>query len=106
MSLLSTFFSCSPVPECFSPGTFDLVGHSRQLSGLLLALSTLVQQEALCQDFLRRRPAIVREYGEQRLLLTGLSFFICLALAGAVMVLATRGKQQWCGAQAEQREQQ
>lgn len=100
--VLSAFFSCCPVPECFSPGTFDLLGHSRQLSGLLLGLSTLAQQEALCRDFLRRRLAIVREYGEQRLLLVGLSFFICLPLAGAVMVLATRGKQQCRGAEAEQ----
>uniref|UniRef100_A0A3Q3VM03 Uncharacterized protein n=1 Tax=Mola mola TaxID=94237 RepID=A0A3Q3VM03_MOLML len=53
--LLSVFFFSCPVPERFSPGSFDIVGHSHQLFHVLLSLCTLAQQEALFLDFLWRR---------------------------------------------------
>ncbi|CAB1448826.1 unnamed protein product, partial [Pleuronectes platessa] len=71
--LSAVFFTC-PVPECFSPGRYDIIGHSRQLFHILLSICTLVQQEALFEDFLWRRQALVREFGEERLLLACASF--------------------------------
>ncbi|XP_051800867.1 membrane progestin receptor beta-like [Acanthochromis polyacanthus] len=67
--LLSFFFFSCPVPECFAPGRYDIIGHAHQLSHILSALGTLVQQEALFHDFLWRRPTLIRRFGEQRLLL-------------------------------------
>ncbi|AWP07707.1 putative rhabdoid tumor deletion region protein 1 [Scophthalmus maximus] len=86
--LSAVFFSC-PVPERFAPGRFDIVGHGHQLSHILLSLCTLAQQEALLEDFLWRRPALVREFGEERLLLACASFF-GLALCCAATALAMR----------------
>uniref|UniRef100_A0A3B4TPV0 Progestin and adipoQ receptor family member 8 n=1 Tax=Seriola dumerili TaxID=41447 RepID=A0A3B4TPV0_SERDU len=77
--LLSAFFFSCPVPERFAPGRYDIVGHGHQLFHILLSLCTLVQQEALFRDFLWRRPALVREFGEERLLLACASF-PCLTL--------------------------
>lgn len=84
--LLSAFFLSCPVPECLSPGSFDIVGHSRQLFHILLSFCTLAQQEALFQDFLWRRPAMVRIYGEWRLLLACTSF-LCLTLCSTLTAL-------------------
>lgn len=89
--LLSAFFFACPVPERLSPGGFDVVGHSHQLFHVLLAFCTLTQQEALFQDFLWRRPAVIREFGERRLLLAGLSF-PCLTLVCALTALTMRGR--------------
>ncbi|XP_059213765.1 membrane progestin receptor beta-like [Centropristis striata] len=91
--LLSAFFFSCPVPERFSPGRYDIIGHGHQLFHLLLALCTLAQQEALFHDFLWRRPALVREFGEQRLLLACASF-PCLALCCAMTALAMRRRAQ------------
>ncbi|XP_069031297.1 membrane progestin receptor beta-like [Embiotoca jacksoni] len=85
--LLSAFFFSCPVPERFSPGRFDIVGHGHQLFHVLLSFCTLAQQEALFHDFLSRRPALVREFGEERLLLACASF-PCLALCCAATALA------------------
>uniref|UniRef100_A0A674NP43 Progestin and adipoQ receptor family member 8 n=1 Tax=Takifugu rubripes TaxID=31033 RepID=A0A674NP43_TAKRU len=79
--LLSALFS-GPVPECFFPGHCDIVGQGHQIFHVLLALCTLVQQEALFRDFLWRRPGLVRQYGEERLLLVCTSV-PCLALCCA-----------------------
>ncbi|XP_054471815.1 membrane progestin receptor beta [Anoplopoma fimbria] len=87
--LLSAFFFSCPVPERFCPGCYDIVGHGHQLFHVLLSLCTLVQQEALFQDFLWRRPALVREFGEQRLLLACASF-PCLTLCCTMTALAMR----------------
>ncbi|XP_075939282.1 membrane progestin receptor beta-like [Anarhichas minor] len=87
--LLSAFFFSFPVPERFSPGRYDIVGHGHQLFHVLLFLCTLAQQEALFQDFLWRRPALVGEFGEERLLLACASFF-CLTLCCAMTALVMR----------------
>ncbi|XP_034437271.1 LOW QUALITY PROTEIN: membrane progestin receptor beta-like [Hippoglossus hippoglossus] len=85
--LSAVFFSC-PVPECFSPGRYDIIGHSRQLFHILLSICTLVQQEALFEDFLWRRQALVREFGEERLLLACASFLgltLCCVMTALVI---------------------
>ncbi|XP_041646205.1 membrane progestin receptor beta-like [Cheilinus undulatus] len=86
------FFSC-PIPECFSPGSFDTLGHSHQLFHILLSLCTLVQQEALFEDFLWRRPALVRQFGEERLLLACISF-PCQTLCCTMTALSMRRRVQ------------
>ncbi|XP_040018874.2 membrane progestin receptor beta-like [Gasterosteus aculeatus] len=53
-----------------------------QLSRLLLSLCVVAQQEALLQDFLWRRAALVRQLGEERLLLA------CASLPGLAMCCA------------------
>uniref|UniRef100_A0A668AAD0 Progestin and adipoQ receptor family member 8 n=1 Tax=Myripristis murdjan TaxID=586833 RepID=A0A668AAD0_9TELE len=88
--LAACFFSC-PVPERCSPGRYDVIGHAHQLFHLLLALCTLAQQEALFHDFLSRRPALLRRFGEERLLLACASF-PCLALCSALTALTMRGR--------------
>uniref|UniRef100_A0A3B4XV09 Progestin and adipoQ receptor family member 8 n=1 Tax=Seriola lalandi dorsalis TaxID=1841481 RepID=A0A3B4XV09_SERLL len=80
--LLSAFFFSCPVPERFAPGRYDIVGHGHQLFHILLSLCTLVQQEALFRDFLWRRPALVREFGEDTFSLT----VSCLCPAPAVSI--------------------
>uniref|UniRef100_A0A3P8RKL3 Progestin and adipoQ receptor family member 8 n=1 Tax=Amphiprion percula TaxID=161767 RepID=A0A3P8RKL3_AMPPE len=65
--LLSFFFFSCPVPERFAPGRYDIIGHAHQLSHILSALGTLIQQEALFHDFLWRRPALIRRFREQQL---------------------------------------
>ncbi|XP_071370964.1 membrane progestin receptor beta-like [Centroberyx affinis] len=87
-TLAAFFFSC-PIPERFSPGRYDIIGHAHQLFHLLLSLATLAQQEALFQDFLWRRPALLRRFGERRLLLACASF-PCLALCSALTAFAMR----------------
>ncbi|XP_062248616.1 membrane progestin receptor beta-like [Platichthys flesus] len=85
--LSAVFFSC-PVPECFSPGRYDIIGHSRQLFHILLSICTLVQQEALFEDFLWRRQALVREFGEERLLLACASFLglmLCCVMTALII---------------------
>ncbi|XP_045889575.1 membrane progestin receptor beta-like [Micropterus dolomieu] len=91
--LLSAFFFSCPIPERFSPGRFDIVGHGHQLFHILLSFCTLVQQEALFQDFLWRRPALVREFGEGRLLLACASF-PCLTVCCTMTALAMRRRAQ------------
>ncbi|XP_063336879.1 membrane progestin receptor beta-like isoform X1 [Pelmatolapia mariae] len=91
--MLSAFFFSCPVPERFSPGRFDIVGHGHQLFHILLSLCTLAQQEALFHDFLWRQPAMVREFGEERLLLACASF-PCLTLCCALTALAMRRQAQ------------
>ncbi|XP_068174472.1 membrane progestin receptor beta-like [Antennarius striatus] len=76
------FFSC-PVPECFAPGRFDLIGRSHQLFHFLLSVCILVQQEALFQDFLWRRPALLRAFGEAWLLTACASFLFVTVCCGA-----------------------
>ncbi|XP_060923593.1 membrane progestin receptor beta-like [Limanda limanda] len=91
--LLSAVFSSCPVPECFSPGRYDIIGHSRQLFHILLSICTLVQQEALFEDFLWRRQALVRELGEERLLLACASFLglaLCCVMTALVIKRRTR----------------
>ncbi|XP_056135338.1 membrane progestin receptor beta [Lampris incognitus] len=90
--LAAFFFSC-PIPERFSPGKYDIIGHAHQLFHLLLSLSTLTQQEALFQDFLSRRAGLVREFGEEPLLLACASF-PCVALCSAVTALTMRRRVQ------------
>uniref|UniRef100_A0A3Q0T2H6 Progestin and adipoQ receptor family member 8 n=1 Tax=Amphilophus citrinellus TaxID=61819 RepID=A0A3Q0T2H6_AMPCI len=91
--LLSAFFFSCAVPERFSPGRFDIIGHSHQLFHILLSLCTLAQQEALFHDFLWRRPAMVREFGEEHLMLACASFS-CLVLCCAMTALAMRQQVQ------------
>ncbi|XP_028999807.1 membrane progestin receptor beta-like [Betta splendens] len=88
--LSAAFFAC-PVPERFSPGSYDVIGHSHQLFHVLSSICTLVQQEALFQDFLWRRPGLVRELGGRRLLLACASF-PCLALSCLTTALAMMRK--------------
>uniref|UniRef100_A0A665WVB1 Progestin and adipoQ receptor family member 8 n=1 Tax=Echeneis naucrates TaxID=173247 RepID=A0A665WVB1_ECHNA len=78
------FFSC---PDCFSPG------RSHQLFHILLTFCMLVQQEALFQDFVWRRPVLARQFGEEWLLLACASF-LCLTFCCAVMALAMRRRAQ------------
>ncbi|XP_029982175.1 membrane progestin receptor beta-like [Sphaeramia orbicularis] len=87
--LLASFFSLFPVPECFCPGRFDVIGHSCQLSLLLRSLWTLVQQEALFSDFLWRRQALVRRFGEERLLVACTSF-PCLVMCCVMTAFSMR----------------
>uniref|UniRef100_A0A8C9Z1W2 Progestin and adipoQ receptor family member 8 n=1 Tax=Sander lucioperca TaxID=283035 RepID=A0A8C9Z1W2_SANLU len=87
--LLSAFFFSCPVPERCSPGGYDIVGHGHQLFHFLLCGCTLAQQEALLQDFLWRRPALLRVFGEQHLLLACASFPL-LTLCCALTALAMR----------------
>ncbi|XP_042277103.1 membrane progestin receptor beta-like [Thunnus maccoyii] len=87
--LLSAFFFSCPIPERFSPGRYDIIGHGHQLFHLLLSFCTLAQQEALFRDFLWRRPALVREFGEEHLLLACASF-PCLMLCCVMTALAMR----------------
>ncbi|XP_074523042.1 membrane progestin receptor beta-like [Halichoeres trimaculatus] len=89
--LLSAFFFSCPIPEFFHPGSFDVIGHSHQLFHILLSFCTLAQQEALFEDFLRRRPALVRQFGEEHLLLACVSF-LCLALCCTMTALAMKRK--------------
>ncbi|KAM7015979.1 membrane progestin receptor beta-like [Tautogolabrus adspersus] len=91
--LSSAFFFSCPIPECFAPGHVDILGHSHQIFHILLSLCTLVQQEALFEDFLWRRPALVRQFGEERLLLACISF-PCLALCCTMTALSMRRRAQ------------
>uniref|UniRef100_A0A3B5AIB6 Membrane progestin receptor beta-like n=1 Tax=Stegastes partitus TaxID=144197 RepID=A0A3B5AIB6_9TELE len=91
--LPSSFFFCCPVPERFAPGRFDIIGHAHQLLHLLSALRTLLQQEALFHDFLWRRPALLRQFGEERLLLA-CSSFCCLTLCCAATAASVQRRQQ------------
>ncbi|CAL8243564.1 unnamed protein product [Lota lota] len=87
--LAAFFFSC-PVPERYAPGHFDNVGHGHQLFHLLLALCTLAQQEALFQDFLSRRPAMIRDFGEESLLLACGSFLLLALCSGLIAIVMRR----------------
>uniref|UniRef100_A0A3B5AK00 Membrane progestin receptor beta-like n=1 Tax=Stegastes partitus TaxID=144197 RepID=A0A3B5AK00_9TELE len=91
--LPSSFFFCCPVPERFAPGRFDIIGHAHQLLHLLSALRTLLQQEALFHDFLWRRPALLRQFGEERLLLA-CSSFCCLTLCCAATAASVQRRAQ------------
>ncbi|XP_076002998.1 membrane progestin receptor beta-like [Genypterus blacodes] len=91
--LLASIFFCFPIPECFSPGHYDLVGHAHQLFHLLQALCMLAQQEALFRDFLWRRAALLREIGEERLLRACMSF-PCLMLCCTLTAFIMRGQIQ------------
>lgn len=70
--MAAVFFSC-PIPEHLSPGRYDIIGHGHQLSHMLQCFCTLVQQEVLFRDFPLRRPAMVRTFGEEGLLLVCVS---------------------------------
>lgn len=91
--LLAAFFFSLPVPERFSPGRYDIVGHSHQLFHILLSLCTLSQQEALFHDFLWRRLTLARKLGEEHLLLACASF-PCLVVCCAVTVLGMKRRAQ------------
>ncbi|XP_078018124.1 membrane progestin receptor beta-like [Epinephelus lanceolatus] len=91
--LLSAFFFSCPIPERFSSGRYDIVGHSHQLFHILLSFCTLAQQEALFHDFLWRRPALVREFGQEHLLLACTSF-PCLTLCCMMTALTMRRRAQ------------
>ncbi|XP_042341284.1 membrane progestin receptor beta-like [Plectropomus leopardus] len=91
--LLSAFFFSCPIPERFSPGRYDIIGHGHQLFHILLSLCTLAQQEALFHDFLWRRPGLVRKFGEENLLLACASF-PCLMLCCMMTALAMRRQAQ------------
>lgn len=67
------------------------MGQGHQIFHVLLSLCTLIQQEALFQDFLWRRPALVRQYGEERLLLVCISV-PCLAGCCAATTFIMRGR--------------
>lgn len=92
--LLSSLFS-GPVPERFFPGRCDIIGQGHQIFHVLLALCILVQQEALFRDFLWRRPGLVRQYGEERLLLVCTSE-PCLALCCAATTFRKGRLQSEC----------
>uniref|UniRef100_A0A665WVB6 Progestin and adipoQ receptor family member 8 n=1 Tax=Echeneis naucrates TaxID=173247 RepID=A0A665WVB6_ECHNA len=64
-----------------------------QLFHILLTFCMLVQQEALFQDFVWRRPVLARQFGEEWLLLACASF-LCLTFCCAVMALAMRRRAQ------------
>ncbi|KAL6113694.1 paqr8 [Pungitius sinensis] len=89
--LLSAFFFSFHVSVRFYPGRLAL-----QLSHVLMSLCTLAQQEALFRDFLWRRAALVRELGEERLLLA------CASLPGLAMCCATTALAMRRRAQAQQ----
>ncbi|KAM4744982.1 membrane progestin receptor beta-like isoform 2-T3 [Anableps anableps] len=93
LSLLAAFFFFCSSPECLSPGSFDVLGHSRQLRHVLLSLLLVAQQEALFLDFLWRRPALLRLFGEERLLLVG-SSCLWLSFCCGVTALALRRRVQ------------
>ncbi|XP_035991700.1 membrane progestin receptor beta-like [Fundulus heteroclitus] len=93
LSLLSAFFFSCSSPERLSPGSFDFLGHSRQLFHVLLSLCTVVQQEALFRDFLWRRPALARLFGAERLLLACTSFLWLTSCCG-MAALALRSRLQ------------
>ncbi|XP_030643796.1 membrane progestin receptor beta-like [Chanos chanos] len=85
--LAAIFFSC-PVPECFFPGSCDIVGHGHQVFHVFIALCTLVQLEALFKDYLARRQTLLQEHGEIQLLLACASFptlVLCSMLTAATM---------------------
>uniref|UniRef100_A0A8C6T8I1 Progestin and adipoQ receptor family member 8 n=1 Tax=Neogobius melanostomus TaxID=47308 RepID=A0A8C6T8I1_9GOBI len=89
--LTAAFFLLCPVPECLSPGRFDIAGHSGQLSLVLLTLSTVSQQEALLRDFSWRRAGVVRRFGEEYLLKACAGFIaVTLSLPATALVLLTR----------------
>ncbi|XP_047436984.1 membrane progestin receptor beta-like [Mugil cephalus] len=93
--LLSAFFFSCPIPERFFPGRFDIVGHGHQIFHFLLSLCTLVQQEALFHDFLWRRPALLRTFTEERLLLACTSFpFLTLCCVVTALAMRRRARQQ------------
>ncbi|XP_072303156.1 membrane progestin receptor beta-like [Eucyclogobius newberryi] len=91
--LLAAVFLFCPVPECLSPGHFDILGHSLQLFQVLQTLSTLCQQEALLQDFSWRRAGLTRTFGEERLLgaSAGLTVFALSCSATAVALRRCSG---------------
>lgn len=92
---MSAFFFSCPVPERFCPGRFDIVGHGHQLFHVLLSLCTLAQQEALFHDFLWRRPALLREFTEERLLLACASFpFLTLCCVVTALAMRRRAQEQ------------
>ncbi|MEQ2297693.1 hypothetical protein AMECASPLE_037197 [Ameca splendens] len=93
LSLLSAYFLSCSSPECFSPGSFDVLGHSHQLFHVLLSLCMLVQQEALFRDFLWRRPALPRLFGEEHLLLACASI-LWLTFSCSLTALALRRRVQ------------
>ncbi|XP_029352210.1 membrane progestin receptor beta [Echeneis naucrates] len=64
--LSALFFSC-PIPERFFPGRCDFVGQGHQIFHLFLSLCTMVQLEALFQDYARRRDTVVEVFGEKQL---------------------------------------
>ncbi|KAM6943314.1 membrane progestin receptor beta-like [Xenentodon cancila] len=87
--MMSAFFFFCSAPERFWPGRFDIIGHSQQIFHVLLSFCALVEQEALFHDFLCRRPALVREFGEEHLLLACVSF-PCLMIWCTVTAVAMR----------------
>uniref|UniRef100_A0A8C6TG84 Progestin and adipoQ receptor family member 8 n=1 Tax=Neogobius melanostomus TaxID=47308 RepID=A0A8C6TG84_9GOBI len=90
--LTAAFFLLCPVPECLSPGRFDIAGHSGQLSLVLLTLSTVSQQEALLRDFSWRRAGVVRRFGEEYLLKACAGFIaVTLSLPATALVLRRCG---------------
>ncbi|KAM9798358.1 membrane progestin receptor beta [Neosynchiropus ocellatus] len=74
--LISAFFFCTAIPERFFPGRCDIVGQGHQLFHLFVSLSTLFQQEALFQDYRRKRDTLLDIYRESQLQLACESYFV------------------------------
>lgn len=83
--LFSALFFSSPIPECFFPGQFDILGHGHQIFHVLLYLCTVSQLEALFQDYARSRGNVVDIFGERQLWWACASFpllaLCCLLIA-------------------------
>uniref|UniRef100_UPI0037E97FBD membrane progestin receptor beta n=1 Tax=Semicossyphus pulcher TaxID=241346 RepID=UPI0037E97FBD len=84
--LSALFFSC-PIPERFFPGHCDFVGQGHQIFHLFLSLCTVLQLEALFQDYARRRDRVVEEFGERQLrgaCVATLALFLCCILTALI----------------------
>lgn len=86
-SILAAFFFCCPLPERLFPGRCDIVGHGHQIFHVFLVLCTLSQQEALLEDFVARREAMLRVHGEGRLLLAAASYGVLVQCCAVTAVL-------------------
>nr|XP_020472618.1 membrane progestin receptor beta-like [Monopterus albus]XP_020472619.1 membrane progestin receptor beta-like [Monopterus albus]XP_020472620.1 membrane progestin receptor beta-like [Monopterus albus]XP_020472622.1 membrane progestin receptor beta-like [Monopterus albus] len=92
--LSALFFSC-PIPECFFPGNCDFVGQGHQIFHLFLSLCTMVQLEALFQDYARRRDMVVDIFGERQLRWACLSFpvLVLFCILTALITMKRMNKQ-------------
>lgn len=85
--LLSALFFSYPIPECFFPGQCDFVGHGHQIFHLFLSMCTILQLEALFQDYARRRDTVVEVFGERQVWWACVFFpalFLCCMLTAII----------------------
>ncbi|XP_038673476.1 membrane progestin receptor beta [Scyliorhinus canicula] len=87
--IASGFFS-SPVPEKYSPGRFDIVGHGHQIFHIFLSLCTLAQLEAVLIDY-RNRREIFFTRGDKDTVYASCINFVLLILCSSFSALYLRG---------------